>query len=318
MVNEQQDQVLEGEINLSDIWNTLRRRFLLIVLVVVVFVFASILRLQDIEPVYKSTATLLVQAPSNSSQSFPLPDYSISERWTQTYAEMLQGEPVLKETAKRIYYPVFTVSQIKGSLTVEAVRNTLLLKVHYIDKNKTYAKKIVDTICEVFIEKTSDIYKASIQASTKKLEKNILDIEQKIEQLQKELTDGALTPQQISFKQDELKRLYELKSILDEQLSKQIINEQQVMPSVKVYQDGTIPSSPSNKQGSLTVTIAAVLGLFLGLLLAFLLDYLDDTIKTEEDIKRISNQRVLGVIPRFGLKNDSPYYYTYSQDKYYK
>jgi succinoglycan biosynthesis transport protein ExoP len=61
-----------------------------------------------------------------------------------------------------------------------------------------------------------------------------------------------------------------------------------------------------------------VLGLFIGLLLAFLLEYLDDTIKTEEDVKRVSNIRVLGVIPRFGLKADSSYYYPYSQGKYYK
>ena len=318
MINEQPEKGQEIELNFLDVLNTIRRRFLLILLVVVVFVFGSILRLQDIEPIYKSTATLLVQAPNTSAQDDPFANFSMSELWKETYVEMIKGDPVIKETVKRIYYPVFTVGQIRGSLSVEAIKDTLLLKVSSLNTNKGYAKKIVDTVCEVFIEKTADLYKSNIQASTKKLEKNINDIDLKIQNLQKEISETTLSKQQNTFKQEELKKLYELKSILDEQLSRQIINEQQIMPAVKVYQDGTIPTAPSNMKDSFTISIAAILGLFIGLLLAFLLEFLDDTIKTEDDIKRISNLRVLGVIPRFGLKNDSSYYSPYSQGKYYK
>jgi capsular polysaccharide biosynthesis protein len=315
---ENEEQILEGEISLTDIWNTIRRRFILIILVLVVCVFASVLYLQNIVEEFTSTATLLVQTPSSTIQSSPFPDYSNSERWTQTYAEMLKGEPILIETAKRIYYPRKTKDQIKKSLTVEAVRNTLLLKVSYTDISRTVAKRVVDTVSEVFIEKTSDLYKSNIQASTKKLEDNITSIENQIEAINKDLYEKSLSPEDILLKQNEREKLYNIKSILDEQLSKQIITEQQLTPSVKVYQEGTTPTSPSNKKDTLTISIAAVLGLFLGLLLAFLLEYLDDTIKTEEDIKRVTNQRVLGVIPRFGLKAENSYYYPYSQGKYYK
>ena len=320
MNNNPEEQVLEGEISLSDIWNTIQRRFLLIILVLVVFLSASILYLQKITVTYQSTATLLVQAPSNSMQSNPFPDYSISERWTQTYAEMIQGEPVTKETAKRIPYPSFSSGQIRSGLTVEAVRNTLLLKISFTYTQAIYAKKVVDTISEVFIEKTSDLYESNIQASSKKLQSNIQEIETQIETIQKDLSENILTPEEIAQKQSKLKSLYELKSILDENLQKQIITEQQLIPSVKVYQEGTSPTTPNNKKVGLTLSIAGVLGLFVGLLLAFLLEYLDDTIKTEEDIKKITNQRVLGIIPRFGQKAENSYYYPYSSGygKYYK
>jgi len=307
-----EQQVLEGEISLSDIWNTVQRRFLLIILVLVVFIAGSILHLQNITETFQSTVVLLIQSPNNSMQNIGYMDYYASEQWTQTYAEMIKGDPVTKETAKRIPYPKFSASKIQDGLTVEAVRNTLLLKISFTYTQGIYAKKVVDTISEVFIEKTSELYESNIKASTKKLERNIQDIESQIETIQKALSENILTQSEITLKQNKLKGLYDLKSILDENLQRQIIAEQQLIPSVKVYQEGTLPTSASNKKVNLTVSIAGVLGLFVGLLLAFLLEYLDDTIKTEEDIKKITNQRVLGIIPRFGQKAENSYYSPYS------
>jgi len=55
-----------------------------------------------------------------------------------------------------------------------------------------------------------------------------------------------------------------------------------------------IPVAPKTKTN---VAIALVLGLLVGGGLAFLLEYLDDSLKTEEDIKRVLDLPVLSVIP---------------------
>jgi len=317
MNNENEEQVLEGEISLADIWNTVRRRFLLILLCLVVAIFVAIFSLQGKIDMYQSSATLIIQKPSNYGQS-ALPDYYSSQGWLQTYAEMLKGESILLEASKLITFPRVSVDQLRGGLSVQAIKDTLLLKVSYSYEKGIYAKKIVDTVASVFIQKMAEMNESSISNFTKKLETQIEDYQKQIDILRADLEKPTLLKEEKENKQNELKRLIEIKGMLDEQLTRQILTTQQLVSSVKVYQEGTTPTSPTNSRDSLTIAIGAVLGLFVGLLLAFLLEYLDDSIKTEEDIKKISTYRVLGVIPRFGLKTDSSYYYPYSQGKYYK
>jgi capsular polysaccharide biosynthesis protein len=63
-----------------------------------------------------------------------------------------------------------------------------------------------------------------------------------------------------------------------------------VDPAVPV----TLPVAPKTKTN---VAIALVLGLLVGGGLAFLLEYLDDSLKSEEDVKRVLDLPVLTVIP---------------------
>jgi capsular polysaccharide biosynthesis protein len=314
---ENEEQLLEGEISLADIWNTIRRRFLLIVLILVVSVFLAVLSLQGKVDMYQSSALLIIQKPSNIGQS-ALPDYSSSQGWLQTYAEMLKSEPILKETVKQITYPRISLEELQTSLSVQAVKDTLLLKVNFTYQQPSYAKKVVDTLSEVFVKKMADMNESNISTYTKKLETQIADYQKQIDALNIILNNQNLPKEEKETKQNELKRIIEIKGELDRQLIEQILTTQQLVSSVKIFQEGTLPTKPSNSRDSLTIAIGAILGLFIGLLLAFLLEYLDDTIKTEEDIKRIANNRVLGVIPRFGVKAENSYYYPYSQGKYYK
>lgn len=312
-----EDQVIEGEISLVDIWNVIRRRFILIILILVVFIFTAVLSLQDKVKMYTSSAVLIIQKPNNSNQN-SIPDYYSSQGWLQTYAEMLRGEPVLRETALRITYPRISIEELRKNLTIQAVKDTLLLKVSYNYQKPAYAKKVVDTVSDVFIQKMSEMNESTIQSYTKKLQEQIVEFQNQIDSINTDLKEKVFTPAEKDSKQQELKRLYELKGILDEQLARQILSTEQLVSSVKVYQEGTLPTIPSNSKDSLTIAIAGVLGLFVGFLLAFLLEYLDDTIKTEEDLKKISNNRVLGVIPRFDTKAGNSYYSPYANEKYYQ
>lgn len=300
---------LEGEISLSDIWRTIRRRIWLIILIVIISILGSYLYISQLTPLYKSTATLLVQAPSTSSREpVPYPDYTLSERWTQTYAEMIKGEPVLKAVSERIVWPKVSVDDLRGNIVVETVRNTLLLKISFVHEQAVYAKKIVDTISEVFIEKLSELYESNIKASTKKLEAQLEQLDKEIEELNAQISSGNLSTTELELKKSELSSKLELRGILYNQYQNQKLYESQIYPTVKVYQEGTIPSSPDNIKELLTYSIAIVLGIFVGVLVAFILEYLDDTIKTGEDIKRLYNLKVLGIIPRFSEKGD--YYYS--------
>jgi len=300
---------IEGEISLSDIWRTIRRRIWLIVLIVIITLLGSYLYLNQLKPLYKSTATLLVQAPSTSSREpLPYPDYTLSERWTQTYAEMIKGEPVLKAVSEKIIWPKISLEELKANLTVETVRNTLLLKVNFVHESAIYAKKVVDTVSEVFMEQLSDLFESNIQTSTKRLEAQLEQLDKEIEDLSNQISGRNITKPEMELKKSELSSKIELRSMLYSQYQESKLYESQLLPTVKIYQEGTLPTSPDNIKKPLTYSIALVLGIFVGVLVAFILEYLDDTIKSEEDIKRLYNLKVLGVIPRFSEKSE--YYYS--------
>ena len=300
---------LEGEISLSDIWRTIKRRIWLIILIVIISILGSYLYLNQLTPLYKSSATLLVQAPSTSSREpLPYPDYTLSERWTQTYAEMIKGEPVLKAVSERIVWPKISVGELKENLTVETVRNTLLLKVNFVHESAIYAKRVVDTVSEVFVEQLSELFESNIEASTKKLEAQVEQLDTEIEDLSNQISDINIAKPELELKKSELSSKLELRGMLYSQYQERKLYESQLLPTVKIYQEGTLPDKPDNIKKPLTYSIALVLGIFVGVLVAFILEYLDDTIKSEEDIKRLCNLKVLGVIPRFSEKSE--YYYS--------
>lgn len=312
---DQTDQ--ESEFNLADIWHIIRRRYILIIIISAVCFIGSYFFSSKQAPYFRSTATLLVQGPSNAGSQGLYSDYWYSERWAMTYAEMFKGDPVLEETKNRIVYPPLSVGQIRGALSVEVVENTLLMRVTATNEDNKVAKKIVDTVSVVFIEKISELYQSSIQESTSKLQTQIKNLEQDIEILNAELASNTLFGSDKEQKQNELKNKWELKGILDEQLQAQISNEMQLTPAIKIYQEGNLPTYPITTKKNMTYLMALALGLFLGFLLAFLLEYFDDTIKTEEDLKKASHGRILGVIPHFDSKMESYYYsrYSYRADK---
>lgn len=62
--------------------------------------------------------------------------------------------------------------------------------------------------------------------------------------------------------------------------------------------------SPVAPRPLLNIAIAIVVGLMAGVGLAFLLEYLDNTVKTEQDIQKLLDIPVLGVVTTFNTENN--------------
>ncbi|WP_147534475.1 YveK family protein [Bacillus marasmi] len=78
---------------------------------------------------------------------------------------------------------------------------------------------------------------------------------------------------------------------------KEIVNIMNV-DNVSILAKASVPENPSpvKPNPELNIAIALVVGLMAGVGIAFLLEYLDNTIKTEQDIEKILEMPVLGVI----------------------
>lgn len=72
--------------------------------------------------------------------------------------------------------------------------------------------------------------------------------------------------------------------------------------SIQVMDRAILPLSPVSPRPMLNMAIAFFLGLMVSLGFIFLKEYLDNTVKTEDDIQRILDIPVIGIIPQYREK----------------
>ena len=86
--------------------------------------------------------------------------------------------------------------------------------------------------------------------------------------------------------------------ILLEKYQEARINEAMELGDIRVIDEARIPKDPIKPNKKLNLAIGGILGLMLGVMLTFFLEYMDNTIKTTEDVERILDLPILGVIPK--------------------
>jgi tyrosine-protein kinase Etk/Wzc len=97
------------------------------------------------------------------------------------------------------------------------------------------------------------------------------------------------------------KKLY---LMFKEKLEEARINEAQKVESVSIVDPAVMPTSPITERGRMNVLIGAMMGLMLGIALAFIFESLDTSIGTIEEIEKVLQLPVLGVIPSARKKLD--------------
>ena len=66
---------------------------------------------------------------------------------------------------------------------------------------------------------------------------------------------------------------------------------------VAIIRTATVPTVPIEPTPARTAVLAAFVGLLIGLAAAFLLNYLDDKVRSEEDLRRLTGKPVLAIVP---------------------
>jgi len=92
-------------------------------------------------------------------------------------------------------------------------------------------------------------------------------------------------------------------SYLLEKRSETAIIKESTVSKNRIIDEALTPDFPIKPKRKLIVLVGLILGLVLGIALAFLREFLDDRIKTEEDVSKVKDVPVLGLIPN--IKEDS-------------
>lgn len=78
---------------------------------------------------------------------------------------------------------------------------------------------------------------------------------------------------------------------------KKIALEKKKVDNVTIVDKAEYPKSADSPRPLLNITVACLLGIMVSVGMAFLLEYLDNTVKNEEEIAKLLDTSVIGVIP---------------------
>ncbi len=243
-------------------------------------------------PIYQASTTLMVNQASNPAITTAYADILTSERLAQTYASLLTSRPVLEEAARRV--GIADLADL-GSISVTPVRDTQLLRIVVEGADQQLIARVANTLPEVFIERNRAMQLGQVDKA--KLEEEIANTEQ----------DLAETTQKLKSVTDDTERtrletsLAQFRSTYSNLVAsyQQVkLAEAQATNNIVVAEPAVVPEIPVRPRTRTNTLLAALVGILLAVGVAFLIEYLDDTIKTPDDISRVSGLSTLGAISR--------------------
>ena len=234
-----------------------------------------------------------VNQASNPATTVAYADILTSERLARTYATLLTSRPVLEETARRLGIDVDGLAE---TVSVTTVRDTLLLQIKVEGPDPKLIADIGNVLPQVFIDRDREQQLGQVTQWREGLETEIdatlADIARTQEDL-KTADDSQKTRLEASLAQY---RTTYSSLLANAQQAK--ISESQSINNLVVSEPAIVPEEPVRPHALTNTLLAAVIGAMLAVGAAFLIEYLDDTVKTPDDIERVSGLSTLGAIAR--------------------
>lgn len=293
------------ELTLLDLLKLVRRWWWVLVFCPVLAAGAAYFVSSAMTPIYRATTTLLVeqsQVPGSTQYN----DILAAERLTRTYSQLAQSRPVLEETIQRLSLPL-TPDELDEQVEVAAIQNTQLIQIAVRDPSPQRAAAIANTIALVFIDRIEQQQRLQTGSSRQELQKSIEDTKARIDELSARIADlearpdasSATVQAELAGLRSQLNQAQTTYSALLEADQRMALAEAQARSRVSVAVEAVPPERPVAPRNLLNTGLAGLLGLALGFGLVLVAGYLDDTVKTSEDVQRLTGRAALGIVPRY-------------------
>jgi capsular polysaccharide biosynthesis protein len=220
---------MEETIDLKDLFLTLKKRFILILLVGLITAgVVGVVSYFWITPVYQATSQILVNQGDKDSEAFDVNAVRTNIEMINTYSVIIKSPAIIEKVINKLDLNK-TVNQVNNNVSINSQNNSQVFSIAVKDSNPKEAARIVNTISETFQQ--------------------------------------------------------EIPSIMN-------VNNVSILSKAKVGKHA-VPIEPNPLINSV---IGLIAGLIAGAGIAFLLEFFDNTIKDEQDIEKILDLPILGVI----------------------
>jgi len=226
------------------------------------------------------------------------------EKQAETYisSETITTNPIVQQLQSQlasleIQLPALLEKYTRGSSQVTEVEI----------KIKETKNKISEKVAEIVGSKVSTrnpIYQ-NLLAEIVTLETNTISLNTKKEAISKTIKEYENRLEKLPDKELHLARLERAVKVSEniyllllEKYQEARINEAMELGDIRIIDKAFAPDNPVKPNKKLNLLIGGILGLMVGVMAAFFGEYMDNTIKTTEDVERILNLPILGVIPK--------------------
>ena len=146
-MNEMEEQV----ISISEIFEALKKRWILIVSITLVATLISgVLSFFVIKPTYEASTKVFVGKEESSLEGYNTNDIQMYQKLLQTYAETIKTNEVVQAAINSTNEDL-TVEDVKGNLTVTPINDTQILQIKYQNKSPEIGKEILESITNEFV-----------------------------------------------------------------------------------------------------------------------------------------------------------------------
>jgi non-specific protein-tyrosine kinase len=278
----------------------IRRWWWLLLACVTIAVIAAYIGVQKEPRIYAATTTVMIgqslQKPNPSSQ-----EIYISQQLAQTYAELARRQLIL-EAVRDALSLSYTPSP--SSVSTHQVPGTQLLEINVRDVVPERARAIADEVARQLILQgpqggENQSRRALIQEQVAGLEENIVGTQEEIDRAQEEL-EAASDARAIQQHQENLAALEDKLSVYQANYASLLSTIQGGINYVSIIEPASTPVHPISPNVGQTLLLAALTGLVVSGGGIFLIELLDDSLRTLEEVQRLTDLPVLGTTAEFG------------------
>jgi len=284
---------------LEEYWAIAKKWWWLLILSTLVAVGSSYYSVSRMPRIYQATTTVIVGQSLNKSNP-TYNDFSIGQQLAQTYVNMVQRQPILQGAAAALGLDYVPWS---GNISAAIVPGTQLVEISVRDTSPKRAEALADEIARQLVLQTpedpanSQTRRSFVQEQLQNLEVNIKATEQEIEDEQTRL-DAANSARAIQQYESNIAALQQKLASYQTNYVSLLQTLSGGTNSISIIEPAIAPTEPISPNVAETVALAAAIGFVLAAGGAFLIEFLDDTIKTPDDVTRVTDLPTLGTIAR--------------------
>jgi len=315
-------QEYKQDVHLNDYLRVIKNRKNLII----VFSFISVLVVTVysfmVEPVYRATATLLIDLESphvlttTGSVALETTHYDAYREYFQSQKEIIKSRGIIHQVfdefkldeKKEYRESKDPVKKFLKTIKVEPIRDTRLLQLHVENKDPKLAAAFANRIAEIYIiHNLSYITKSEI---TNLLKNEYLRLQTKLSEYTK--IYKAKHPKMLRLKQEmdqiasriqaEKERVGNFSKTASRTLSlddsSSVLTVGLKANNISIQDRAVVPILPVRPKKRSNILLSMIISLFAGIGLAFFFEYLDDTVKGAEEVERLVKWPVLGSVPK--------------------
>jgi capsular exopolysaccharide synthesis family protein len=268
----------------------------LIIIAAAIAGVSSFLLVRRQPPVYQAKSTLMIgrtiQDP-NPSQG----EFGLTQQLAQTYADIGNREPVQKAVKDALGLPELPENAIR------AIAYSPLIEITVVDTDPKRAQVVANELANQLIIRSPSAMKPDeikrqdfVNGQLDELQTQIGDTQDTIAQLQIKL--GRLSSaHEIADMQVQIKAQQEKLDSLRTNYTELLTNTQKGASNIMaLIEPAEVPTIPIGPKKTLITVLSTAVGFFLAVFAIWGIEALDDTLKTSEEIARITNTPILGNI----------------------